>query len=220
MVRWCYAKFCRTSLLLISHSYNFVFIHVPKTGGNSIQWALQDYSEDRLYIRNPRTQDGMNRFAVADGAGLGLEKHSTWNDIEKAYGTLQGYLRFATIRNPFNKLVSSYFSPHRGEVAYSADGFEEFVRSVRPLEDYVCNSDGVMMTDMLLRFENIAEDFAAVCHQIGIGQIPIPRLNQRQRQGIPCLYDNKLRLYVEKRHAYEIDIGGYSFDQSVDEAGY
>jgi len=162
----------------------------------------------------------MHRFAVADGGGFGLEKHSTWNDIETAYGALPGYLCFATIRNPFHKLVSHFFSPHRGEATYSSENFEKFVHSVRPLEDYVCNGDGVLKTDMLLRFESLAEDFDAVCHRIGIGHVPIPHLNQRQHREISCLYGDRLRLFVEERHAFEINIGGYSFDQTVDEAGY
>jgi hypothetical protein len=46
---------------MISFQKRFLFVHIPKTAGNSIQSVLRDYSEDEL-VALLSEQDGVERF--------------------------------------------------------------------------------------------------------------------------------------------------------------
>jgi N6-adenosine-specific RNA methylase IME4 len=99
---------------MISLRNRFLFVHIPKTAGNSIQSVLCDYSEDRIVTRGG--QDGVERFEVRS-AGRELEKHSTLADYYRELGeeTAAGLFKFTCVRNPWDRMISFWFSPHRRE---------------------------------------------------------------------------------------------------------
>jgi hypothetical protein len=70
---------------MISFQKRFLFVHIPKTAGNSIQSVLRDYSEDQLVaLRNE--QDGIERFGLRN-PNYKVKKHSTLSEHHDALGT-------------------------------------------------------------------------------------------------------------------------------------
>ena len=65
---------------MISISHNWLFIHIPRTGGNSVQSVLARYSEDTLTCGV--FQDGTDRFGV-QGSYTG-NKHFRLQDYADA----------------------------------------------------------------------------------------------------------------------------------------
>lgn len=199
---------------MISLRHRFLFVHIPKTAGNSIQNILRDYSEDEIVAGGG--QDGLERFEVRS-AGGNLEKHSTLGDYDRELGAeaLAGLFKFAVVRNPWDRLISFYFSPHRREASWSPRKFRKFVeKEVKPLRDYFTlgERDGASPfdnVDFIVRFENLNDDFGTVCGRIGIPKVELPVRNRSERGGAADYYDRRLSDWVAERFADEVDYFGY-----------
>ena len=202
---------------MIFEQKKIIFIHYPKTAGNSIQDALRQYTNDKL-VTLTKYQDGVERFEVRNEKFKNLVKHSTLNDYYKVLGQeIYSYKIFLTIRNPFDRLVSFYFSPHRGEIQYNREDFSTFIEKVPPLQQFIFFKKSIfekaeIFKDIkFIRFENINEDFLKICNELGIQGITLPHRNASKREKYKSYYDDDLIEKVKKIHKLEISLGNYNF---------
>jgi len=197
-----------------------IFIHYPKTGGNSIQYALRNHTPDRIVARTPR-QDGYERFDVLSTQYKKLWKHSTLEEYYDAIGSdLFNYKIFITIRNPFDRLVSYYFSPHRGNVIYSRADFYTFIGKVAPLTTFInlqkfsSIGENILNCITFLKFESLSKDFLKLTAELGLKNITLPHRNRGSRGSYHHYYDDELITVTRVLHNFELNIGGYSFDDN------
>ena len=216
---------------MISIKKHFLFIHVPKTGGNSIQNILRDYSEDKIVIRG-KHQDGVERFEVRNSK-YNITKHSTLSHYKSVLdaNTYRSLLKFAIIRNPWDRMISFYFSPHRGVTEWSRDNFLALVNRVPTLRNYICEKSflekasarlGLKTTilnrkldsdiDFLIRFEQLNHDFKVVCEKLDIPYSLLPIRNSSARTHYSKYYDDELKEIVRNKFVEEIEFGNYSFE--------
>jgi hypothetical protein len=202
-----------------SLSHRFLFIHVPKTAGNALQNVLRQYSDDTVVCIAPY-HDGLERFEVRSST-YGTVKHSTLADYRREYGVaLLGELfKFCVVRNPWDRCVSHFLSPHRGTVTWNKRKFLKFVRSeIRPLSFYI-SADPVEETtlerslknvDFVMRFERLQEDFDEVCVRVDIPKTSLPRRNSSGKADFRSYYDSESAAYVSARFHDEIAHFGYT----------
>jgi hypothetical protein len=215
---------------MISLKKNFLFIHVPKTGGNSIQNILKDYSEDKI-VTLSKYQDGIERFEVRNEK-YDIVKHSTLADYKKAIETktFKKLFKFSTIRNPWDMCISYFFSPHRGDIKWDRDQFIIFIQGIPNITHYIREESIVEMIrkkafkkntvdkksidcdiDFLIKFENIHEDFNKVCEILEIPFNSLPHRNKSKKQHYTKYYDDELIEIVKKRFSAEISYANYIF---------
>jgi Sulfotransferase family len=108
---------------MLSTDRKFLFVHIPKTGGNSIQNVIRSYFDDQVVCITPYL-DGVERFEVRS-ARFNTHKRSTLADYLREYGSqlFASLFKFTCVRNPWDRAVSFYFSPHRGKVVWEREDF-------------------------------------------------------------------------------------------------
>jgi len=223
---------------MISLNKNFLFIHVPKTGGNSIQNILRNYSEDNI-VSLAKHQDGVERFEVRNDK-YKINKHSTLEIYKKEIEPkiFKKLFKFSTIRNPWDMCISFYFSPHRGNVEWNRDNFKNFIKTVPTIRNYVTtktflekfiekikrklhinirikdnNKPLDANIDFLIRFEKLNEDFKKVCEIIEIPYEELPHRNKSSRKHYSEYYDKELIELVRNRFSDEINYGEYKYGE-------
>jgi len=209
---------------MLSIAHRFLFVHIPKTAGNTVHRVLLPYSEDEM-VRLGAHQDGINRFEVRS-PHLEMHKHLPLAQYRARLPreTFAEVFRFHGIRNPWDRCVSFFFSPHRGPVTWSAEAFEDFINSdeVRPAHEFLELKKGeanpFRHAHAAIRYEHLEEDFVRVCQQIGIpAPDSLPRVNASTRGDYRQYYPtDRLIDCVARKFAPEIRHFGYRFDASHD----
>lgn len=205
---------------MISLKYNFLFIHIPKTAGNSIQNVIRTYSEDRIICANPH-QDGFERFKVISEQ-FNTRKHSSMEEYREAMGEaiFQKLFKFTCVRNPWDRAVSHFFSPHKGRQSWNRDEFIIFLNNIPSVRKFIALDGRISHfsfnnIDYFIRFENLNGDFKKVCNHIGIPWEPLPHRNKSNKHHYTHYYDQELVELVRKKYLEEITYFGYDYNQDT-----
>ncbi len=202
---------------MISFQKRFLFVHIPKTAGNSIQSILRDYSEDELVALRGE-QDGIERFGLRNPK-YEIKKHSTLAEYKAALGEVQfgDLYKFTCVRNPWDRMVSYYFTPTQSPEAWDRKKFRRIISKAVSVADYLRldqgKEDPFSNVDHIMRFEYLADDFRTVCGTLGISRTTLPRYNRSSREHYSKYYDDELRELVCARFAAEIERFGYIFER-------
>ena len=220
--------------MLLSVKYNFLFVHIAKTGGTSIRAAL-----DRLRWRDPLfpAQFIASRLSHMTGHRIAskLPRHAR---IIAAREMLPRELfdklfKFAFVRNPWDLQVSSWhhLRKERPHLVKDIPDFPSFIRwkldperpyqyhidtSIERQVDYLKDLDGTILVDFIGKYENLQEDYEEVCRRIGIKPPPLPHKRQAKgRTAYSDYYDEETRTLVADFFREDIETFGYVFDQPV-----
>ncbi len=126
----------------------------------------------------------------------------------------------AIVRNPWSWVLSAYHyarsrPPHPFHEAASALSFEDFVehyavREKRDMTHFICDRDGNIMVDVVLRFENFNEEVKPALQRL-FGDVEIPHVNQSKANRLDFSEMHTLRTYeiISRRYRHCIDLLNY-----------
>ncbi len=217
--------------MLISHKHKFIFIHIQKTGGSSIETALKSIDPNALeeivpIQKNSPILKGRHRFALEIKQAVGKD---IW----------ESYFKFAIVRNPFDRLVSwqtmikkKYANPHVQNkfweyISANSHDFDSFIKNCTTTIididndpkstifnqwEYVSNKHGSLIIDYIGRFENLSQSFKEICTKIGIKKTSLPFENKTNHKHYSQYYTKELQDIIETRYKKDIQMFNYNFN--------
>jgi hypothetical protein len=206
---------------LLSLTNNFVFVHIPKTGGNSLQSILEEHSDDER-CKTIFFHDLDNWFDVK-GPVTGKKHFTSAEYIERlGYAAFMKLKKVTFVRNPYDRAMSFYFSPFRwiretpqGPRAvppiFDKANFLHVIGQIGTATSFLSYEGRLLDFDFVGRFENYNEDFIEALRICGVAGTPagIPHVNRRASSQ-PILWDGQMRDAVERRFADDFRNFGYS----------
>lgn len=190
--------------------YGCIFVHVPRTAGTSFHKALFDGPKPGGH------QPAWHYRMVFDR-----------QEFEELY-------KFSIVRNPWDRLVSTFFFLKNGgmreedrlwaeEHLSAYDSFDEFVRGwlrpgrldaythFRPQSYYLVNPRGKLEVDYVGRFEELQRAFGEVKAALGLaGSLP-HRNEAPRRRDYREYYSDRAAEIVRDVYARDIEMLGYEF---------
>ena len=206
--------------MLLSRRYQFLFVHIAKTGGTSVRNALQRYRwRDPYYL--PQWIASKLSGVTGHSLGIKLPRHCKAITAQEMLPTevYQGLFKFAFVRNPWDLQVSSYhhIKRERPHLVAGFDDFDSFMRykldperpyqyhidtSMQLQTDYLTDLQGNLCMDFIAKYENLQDDFNTICKQLNLPTATLPHKRKAtDRQTYHRYYSDELAELVD-RHLY------------------
>ena len=95
----CYGNATEQTMIL-SNKWKYIFVHIPKTGGTSVEQAFSEFDDFKDVYSAEITGRQEDRSL----------KHATLQWISDNYPVeYERYYKWSIVRNPFDLLVSGYW---------------------------------------------------------------------------------------------------------------
>lgn len=190
------------------------FVHVPRTGGSSLNQAI---------MHMPILQFNHNRRPG--------QNYRSFQDYRASGG--QSLPAFAFVRNPYDRVVSSFFYLQAGglSAADEADGnrfvrpfqgdFKKFCLMMltkpetleqihfRPQWMWLCDESEALLVNMVGRFETMGADWKRISKALGLPEVSLPHINSSQHDDYRKYYCKESMQIVSDVYARDFKIFNY-----------
>lgn len=178
---------------MIDHTNKLIYIHIPRTGGTPLEHFFVEKDWDNI---------------------AHCTKHIDCRKAKEIYfREWDSYLKVTSIRNPWEWIVSLYFSHNR----HLGKTWDEYVNNPNLLgHEQILTSQDEMIgeeMDFIIRFENLQADFEKLCEKVGATPITLPHINyvKTPHKHYSTYYNKKQKEIIAERFKRDIDRFGYNF---------
>lgn len=194
-------------MAIVSEKRSYIFIHIPKTAGGTITKVMDDFRP------------------------IGDTHSHTREVLSKLLYGPESYFIFSWVRNPWDRLFSMYkfrTSRDKRDISFE-EWFQEDLQSVeiekeqtpndeplipnlmKPQSNWLKDSNGMLLTDFVGRFENLHEDYEQLCNILGLKKKTLPHVHKTREANYRDYYTPYLRDFVEYHFHEDIERWNYKF---------
>jgi len=218
---------------MVSDFFKIVFIHIPKTGGTSIEkvfWPLS-FMKSEKNLFGGFINDYENKYQTG-----GLQ-HLKWYQIFQEIGDrkFNDYYKFSIVRNPYDKAVSQYeYLKKRNDLLHYINAksdltFLEYCEKINsfshvqwePQHNFVFDkATDEFKANRIIKLEDINTDFQELRKDVvsrnklyGIF-VPnkLPHLNKSRRKNFKKYYCSKTYDLITTKYSKDLKLLDYQFD--------
>ena len=192
---------------LYSPTKNFIYIHIPKTGGTSIE-SLGVFGES-------------------------YNKHYDIEYFKETYGDLSKIFKFTFVRDPYTRFASSVLRhavpqrkpsspimelpPEELKLINKGRFTDYTLKNSNSFDDVVAlkrqhgflEIDGKIEMDFIGRFENLQEDFNRLCEGLGLGKRILPHEMKGTYNDYDWFYTKETREIVAEYYSKDFEMFNY-----------
>ena len=199
--------------MMISKEKQFLFLHIPKTGGTSLLGQLEKYCSPH-YGGHPQ----LLRY---------IENN------KKQYPDIEEYYKFTIVRNPWDRLVSAFFflqeggnqNPHdiaaqRTLSEYSFEKFVEVLQSNPRYFNHIVHLKPQMFfiqdfskINQIINIEKNQEQCKLLKKNLNLKIGALPHKNKSKHKHYTEYYDDETKSIVAEKYAKDIEYFSYEFGE-------
>lgn len=203
----------------ISHVHKFVFVHIPKTAGSSIEKKFNIYGVDN---------NGENDIICTDIMFGKNYQHSTYNQIlERSPKDVSDYFSFSFVRNPWSKMVSEFFWRKPWDKEIQGFTFNQFVDRVCDFDlnhpkmcphfieqsKFILNKKDEKIIDFVGKAENFESDFNLICVKLNVKNNNLDKVNTTKHKDYLHYYDKQSINKIKEKYRRDIEYFSYEFGE-------
>jgi hypothetical protein len=223
-------------MVIVSHDHAFVFLKTRKTGGTSVEMALEPFCRPPGAAVVEKTPTLRSRHGIV---GRRMTPRSRWDrlllrrdwynhmtaaEVRDRLGAedWERYRKITALRNPFDLAVSRYHwklardgLPEAEDFAETRRRFAEQVQSGQFDGDHgVVHLDGRFVADEVMLFERLAADVAALVQRLvpGAAAVELPHAKKtanRRQHAVAEYYDDASIAAIRRSSGWVFDRFGY-----------
>ena len=192
---------------------NSVFIHIPKTGGLTIERALN--------LKILRTY---HRLKNNPGASGHISLGHMWFDHCVKKGLIseefaRTSFKYAFCRNPYDRAVShwKYVMWKHPDLLARGTSFLDFSRNLegkREFRQQYLPIENIKM-DYIGRFENLEDEIQKLSMMLGIVVHSVPHMNSTDHRPYYEYYCQESKERIEEHYKRDFEIFGYEYDNNL-----
>jgi hypothetical protein len=228
--------------LIICHRHRFIFVKTKKTAGTSIEIALSRYcgendiitvvapedealraelgypgpQNDALPLRSYRPWDLKQIVQRRDRMRFRNHAHASWLRRRIPREVWEGYFKFCVERNPWDRIMSSYY--WRNRHLPELPPFDDWLKTISQgqLSNYgIYSIGGRVAVDRVLRYEDLGAELDRVAEELKLpGKLELPRAKggyRADRRPYHEVLEPRHRDLIASACVREIELMGYEF---------